>query len=165
MTSPALCHPCHHLRLLWHLWVTCPLSARARVTICIKVAPNKPMCRAERFSAKLNPKAWTEIPRLLYHICNKDIGMEFHIGNFVMLMIRRVKRHMTEGIELPNQEKIRMLGGKELRIFGDVGSGHPQTSGNERKNSKRYLRRRGNYLKINYIAGISKGFTLMLTPL
>ena len=40
MTSPALCHPFLYLRLLWHLWVTCPLCAPTRVTTCIKVAPN-----------------------------------------------------------------------------------------------------------------------------
>ena len=28
VTSPALCHQFHHLRLLWHLWVACPLCAR-----------------------------------------------------------------------------------------------------------------------------------------
>ena len=40
MTSLGLCQPFHHLRLLWHLWVTCPLCAHARVTTCIKVARN-----------------------------------------------------------------------------------------------------------------------------
>ena len=45
----------------WHLRP----PARARVNTCIKFAPNKPMCWAERFSALQNPKAWTEIPRLL----------------------------------------------------------------------------------------------------
>ena len=43
-----------------------------------------------------------------------DIGMEFSIEQFVMLIMRCGKRHMTEGIELTNQEKkIRTLGEKE----------------------------------------------------
>ena len=35
-------------------------------------------------------------------IYSEDVGMEFGIG----------KRHITEGIQLPNQEKIRMFGEK-----------------------------------------------------
>ena len=39
------------------------------------------MCWAERFSAKLNPKAWTEIPRLLYYILNTEVKIFFSIWN------------------------------------------------------------------------------------
>ena len=31
-----------------------------------------------------------------------------------MLILKSEKRHMTEGMELPNQEKIKMLGEKEM---------------------------------------------------
>ena len=37
--------------------------------------------------------------------------MEFGIEKFTMLVIKSGKRHMTDGIELPNQDKIRTLGG------------------------------------------------------
>ena len=44
-------------------------------------------------------------------IYSEDIGIEFVTEKCTM---RSGKRHMTEGIELPNQDKIRTLGEKEL---------------------------------------------------
>ncbi len=45
-----------------------------------------------------------------------------------------VKRESVEGTEQQNQEGIRMLGkAKKLHVVGNIGSGHHQTSGNERK--------------------------------
>ena len=41
------------------------------------------------------------------------IGMEFGIVKCVMLVIKSGKRHMTERVELLNQDKIRTLGEKE----------------------------------------------------
>ena len=46
-------------------------------------------------------------------IYSQNIGMEFGIEKCAMLVMKSGKRHMTEGIELPNQEKIRTLGKKE----------------------------------------------------
>ena len=46
-------------------------------------------------------------------ICTQDIGMEFGIEKWAMLIIKSGKQHRTEGIELSNQEKIRTLGEKE----------------------------------------------------
>ena len=46
-------------------------------------------------------------------IYSQKIGMEFGKEKCVMLMMRSGKRDMTEGIELPNQGKIRMRGEKE----------------------------------------------------
>ena len=43
----------------------------------------------------------------------QDIGMEFGIEKCAMLAMKSGKRHLTDGIELPNQDKIRMLGEKE----------------------------------------------------
>ena len=37
------------------------------------------------------------------------IGMEFGIEKFAMLVMKSGKRHMTDGMELPNDEKIRTL--------------------------------------------------------
>ena len=55
-------------------------------------------------------------------IYSKDIGMEFGIEKCALLVMRSGKRQMMEGIELPNQEKIRTLEEKEaykfLGIFG-----------------------------------------------
>ena len=46
-------------------------------------------------------------------IYNQYIGMEFAIEKWVMIIIKSGKRQMTEEIEPPIQEKIRMLGEKE----------------------------------------------------
>ena len=54
-------------------------------------------------------------------IYSQDIGLEFSIEKCTMLIMKIGKRRKTEGIELPNQEKIRILGEKEayryLRIL------------------------------------------------
>ena len=39
--------------------------------------------------------------------------MEFGIGKCAMLVMKSDKRHRTDGIELPNQDKIRTLAEKE----------------------------------------------------
>ena len=39
----------------------------------------------------------------------QDIGMEFDIEKCAMLVMKSGKRHMTEGVELPNQVVIRTL--------------------------------------------------------
>ncbi len=46
-------------------------------------------------------------------IYSDDIEMEFNIEKQAMLIMKSGKQQMTEGIELPNQEKIRTLGEKE----------------------------------------------------
>ena len=39
--------------------------------------------------------------------------MEFGIDKYAMLVIKSGKQHLTDGMELPNQEKIRTLGVNE----------------------------------------------------
>ena len=46
-------------------------------------------------------------------IYSHDKGMEFGIGKFSMLVMKSSKRHLTDGMELPNQDKVRMLREKE----------------------------------------------------
>ena len=46
-------------------------------------------------------------------IFSEHRGMEVGIQICAMLIMRRRKQQMTEGIDLPNQEKIRTLGVKE----------------------------------------------------
>ena len=49
--------------------------------------------------------------------------------------MKKGKYQMTEGIELPNKEKNQSARRKEnLQIVENNGSGHYQTSGEERKN-------------------------------
>ena len=40
---------------------------------------------------------------------SQDIGMEFGIEKCVMLVMKSGKRHMTDGMKLPNNDKIRTL--------------------------------------------------------
>ena len=56
------------------------------------------------------------------------IGMEFGREKLDMLIMKSGKCQMTEGKELPNQEKIRML--------GNIRSKYYQTSRDERKKIK-----------------------------
>ena len=46
-------------------------------------------------------------------IYSQDIGMEFGIEKCVVLVMKDGKLHITDGMELPNQVKIRTLGEKE----------------------------------------------------
>ena len=53
--------------------------------------------------AKIEKKLETLIQ--VMRIYSQDIGMEFGVEKCVMLIMKRRKRHMTYGIDLPNQEK------------------------------------------------------------
>ena len=66
---------------------------------------------------KLFAKNEKEMETLIHavRIYSQDIGMEFGIENFVMLVMKSGKQHMTDGMELPNQDKIRTLGEKETK--------------------------------------------------
>ena len=46
-------------------------------------------------------------------IYSQDIGMKIRVEKCAQLIMKSGKRHMTEGLELPNQEKIKTLGKKE----------------------------------------------------
>ena len=54
-----------------------------------------------------------ETPIYAVRIYSQDIGMEFGIEKCAMLVMKSGKRHITDGMELPNQDKIRKLGEKE----------------------------------------------------
>ena len=96
------------------------------------------------------PKLKSQIKAV--RIYSQDIGMEFGIEKCAMLIMKGGKRHITEGIDLPNREKIRTLGEKE--ILGNIGSGYRQTSRDERKNLKKSISgERESFSKQNYIAG------------
>ena len=54
-------------------------------------------------------------------IYSQDIGMEFE--KYAMLVMTSGKRHMTEGMELPNKDKIRTLGENETyKYLGILGA-------------------------------------------
>ena len=64
---------------------------------------------------KLFAKSEKELETLIHavRIYSQDIGMEFGIKICAILVMKSGKRHMTGGMELPNQNKIRTLGEKE----------------------------------------------------
>ena len=61
---------------------------------------------------KLFAKNEKELETLIHtpRIYSQDIGIEFGIEKCAMLVMKSGKRHRTDGIELPNQDKIRTLG-------------------------------------------------------
>ena len=61
--------------------------------------------------AKNEKELETLIPAV--RIYSKDIGMEFGVEKRAMLVMKSGKRHMTDGMELPNQDEIRTLGENE----------------------------------------------------
>ena len=60
---------------------------------------------------KLFAKNEKELEILVHavRIYSQDIVMEFGIETSAMLIMKRGKRHMTEGMELRNHDKIRTL--------------------------------------------------------
>ena len=91
---------------------------------------------------KLFAKNEKELETLIHavRICSQDIGMEFGIEKCAMLVMKSGKRHLTDGNELPNQDKMKTLG-KKMKLTNTWASWKltHQTSGNERQNSKRIL--------------------------
>ena len=86
---------------------------------------------------KLFAKNEKELETLIHtvRIYSPDVGMEFGIEKCAILIMKSGKWHLKDGMEPPNQDKIRTLGKKEnLQILGYLGSWHHQTSGDERKN-------------------------------
>ena len=88
-------------------------------------------------------------------IYSDNIEMEFSIEKCPIM--KSGKRQMTEGIEVPNQEKTRMLGGKETyKHLGILEAGTvKQIEMKENFFKKDTSRERKNYPKPNYIAEIS----------
>ena len=76
---------------------------------------------------------------------SQDIGMEFGIEKCAL---RSRKRHMIEGIELPNQEKIKMLREKETyKYFRILEADAIKQVEKKEKIKKEYLRRKRKLLK------------------
>ena len=62
-------------------------------------------------SIKLFAKSWKELEALILtvRIYSQDIGIGFGWEKCAMLVMKSEKRGMTEGIKVPNQEKLRTL--------------------------------------------------------
>ena len=64
---------------------------------------------------KLFAKKEKELETLIHaiRIYSQDIGMEFGIEKCAMFVVKSGKRYLTDGMELPNQDKIRTLAKNE----------------------------------------------------
>ena len=89
---------------------------------------------------KLFSKNEKELETLIQtiRIYSQDIGMEFRMEKCALFIMKSEKGEATKGIKQPTQERIRTLGEKgKLQVLGNIGSGHNQTSRNERKKNKK----------------------------
>ena len=70
-------------------------------------------------------------------IYSQYIAMEFGLEKCAMLLMKRGKRHIMEGIELLNQEKYQTVRRKwSLQILGNIESGHHKTNEDKGKKNK-----------------------------
>ena len=75
-------------------------------------------------------------------IYSLDIGMGFSIEKSAMLVIKGGKRHLTDGMELPNQDKIRTLSENEtFKYLGILEADTIKQVEINKKIPKEYLRR------------------------
>ena len=80
--------------------------------------------------------------------------MEFSIEKCAMLVMKSGKQHLMDGMEQPNQEKIRTLGEKETNKYLGILMRHHQTGSAERKKLRKSISGElENYSRQNYIAG------------
>ena len=112
---------------------------------------------------KLFAKNEKELETLIHtvRIYSQDIGMEFGIEKCAMLVMKSGKRHMTDGMELPNHDKIRMLGENETyKYLGILEADTIKQVQMKDKIQKEYLRRTRKLLETklsrrNLIQGIN----------
>ena len=75
-------------------------------------------------------------------IYSQDIEMEFGIVKCAVLVMKSSKRHQTDGMELPNQHKIRTLAEKKTyKYFGILEADTIKQVEKKEKIKKKYLRR------------------------
>ena len=93
---------------------------------------------------KLFAKNENELETLIHtvRIYSQDIGMEFGIEKCALLVMKSGKRHLTDGIELPNQDKIRTLAEIETnKYLGILEADTIKQIEMKNKIQKEYLRR------------------------
>ena len=112
---------------------------------------------------KLFAKNEKELETLIHtvRIYSQDIGMEFGIEKCALLVRKSGKRHLTDGIELPNQDKIRTLSENETyKYLGILEADTIKQVKMKNKIQKEYLRRTRKLLETNlsrrtFIKGIN----------
>ena len=118
---------------------------------------------------KLFAKNEKELETLIHtvRIYNQDIGMEFGIEKCTLFIMKSGKRHLTDGIELPNQNKIRMLAeNKTYKYLGILEADTIKQVEMKNKIQKEYLRRTRKLLKTKlYNRNLIKGINTWAVPL
>ena len=118
---------------------------------------------------KLFAKNEKELKTLIHvvGIYSQDIGMEFGIEKCAMLVMKSGKRHMTDGMELPNHDKIRTLGENETyKYLGILEADTIKQVQMKDKIRKEYLRRTRKLLEIKLSSrNLIKGINTWVVPL
>ena len=101
-------------------------------------------------------------------IYSQDIGIESGIEKCAMLVMKSGKRRLTDGMELPNQDKIRTFGEKETyKYLGIFETDTIKQVEMKEKVQKGYLRRTRKLLETklssrNFIKGINTWAVLLV---
>ena len=118
--------------------------------------------RLSKLKEKINHHGWhqtifkneKELETLIHtvRIDSQDIGMEFGIEKYAMLVMKSDKRYLTDRMELPNQDKIRTLGEKETyKYLGILEADIIKQVEMKEKIQKEYLRSTRKLLKTKTI--------------
>ena len=120
---------------------------------------------------KLFAKNEKEMETLIHavRIYSQDIGMEFGIERCAMLVRKSGIRHLTDGMELSNQEKIRKLGEKETyKYLGilEADTIKQEKMKKKKKIKKEYLKRTRKLLETKLYSGnLIKGINTWVVPI
>ena len=114
-----------------------------------------------RLFTKKNPLIHT------VRIYTQDIEIEFGIEKCAMLVMKSSKRHLTDGMELSNQDKIRTPGEKETyRFLGILEADNIKQVEMKDKLQKEYLRRTRKLPETKlYCKKLIKGINTRIVPL
>ena len=119
---------------------------------------------------KLFAKNETKLETLIHivRINSRDIGKEFGIEKCTMLVMKSDKRQLTDGMELPNLDKIKTLAENETyKYLGILEADTIEQVEMKGTNQKEYLRRTRKLLEIklnsrNIIKGINTSAVLLV---
>ena len=113
---------------------------------------------------KLFAKNEKELETLIHtvRIYSQDIGLEFGIERCALFVMKSGKRHLTDGIELTNQDKIRTLA--ENKTYKYLGILEADTIKQEEM-KKKYLRKTRKLLETNLSSrNLIKGINTWAVP-
>ena len=118
---------------------------------------------------KLFAKNEKELETLIHtvRIYSRDIGMEFGIEKCAIFVMKSGKRQLTDGMELPNKDKIKTLAGNETYKYLDILEADTiKQAEMKEKIQKEYLRRTRKLLetKLNR-RNLIKGINTWAVPL